>query len=162
MLFEGVRGSIQLPVSILSAAVTVIKRDDINGTNAEFSDKVYWQVADRPGKEGPDLSSRATRRYEEEKWLSSSKDGGWRNTGMAGIMVPGANREETETDLVRDIEGKLMCLHGLIAIHHITLTQQTESMAGPENNVKLRLQSYHVSQFCWVHNNRQDWDEPSH
>ena len=37
-----------------------------------ISDKVYWQVADQPGKEGPDLSSRATRRCKEEKGRLSS------------------------------------------------------------------------------------------
>jgi hypothetical protein len=41
-----------------------------------FSDKVYWQVADQPGKEGPNyLLMDDSEDKEEKKVLSSSKWG---------------------------------------------------------------------------------------
>ena len=41
-----------------------------------FSDKVYWQVADQPGKEGPNyLLMDDSEDKEEKKVLSSSKRG---------------------------------------------------------------------------------------
>lgn len=40
-----------------------------------LSDKVYWQVADQPGKEGPNyLVMGDLVKKEEEVWLSSSRD----------------------------------------------------------------------------------------